>query len=82
MSSINAGPLIVDNGLLLCLDVKNNRSYSPNRFISYGTGLVTENVTFSLNGNGTFQRVAAGTVIGGYTVKPSDVVYSYVLVVS
>lgn len=82
MSSINSGPLIVDNGLLLCLDLKNNRSYSPNRFISYGTGLVTENVSFSLNGTGTFQRVAAGTVIGGYTVKPSDVVYSYALGVS
>lgn len=82
MSTVNNGPVIVDNGLLLCLDIKNNRSYSPNRFISYGTGLATENVTFNINGTGTFQRVSAGTVIGGYKVKPSDVVYSYALGVS
>ena len=67
------------NGLVLALDAGNNKSYSTNRFVSYGTGLTTQNVTFSVNGDGTFQRVATGTVIGGYTVKTTDVVYSYAL---
>jgi hypothetical protein len=72
-------PRIVTDGLVLALDAGNNKSHSTNRFISYGSGLVTENVAFSVNGTGTFQRVAAGTVIGGYTVKTTDVVYSYAL---
>lgn len=72
-------PKIVTDGLVLCIDPANFRSHTNNRFISYGTGLTTENVTFAINGNGTFQRVAAGTVIGGYTVSPTDVVYSYAL---
>ena len=79
MSTVNNGPQIVKNGLIACLDAGNNRSYSTNRFQSLGTGLITENVTFAINGTGTFQRVASGTVIGGYTVRPNDVVYSYVL---
>lgn len=72
-------PQIVTNGLVLALDAGNNKSHSSNRFLSYGTGLVTQNVTFTNQGDGTFQRVAAGTVIGGYTVKATDVVYSYAL---
>ncbi len=79
MSTVNNGPQIVRSGLVLNLDAGNNRSYSTNRFQSYGSGLVTENVTFSLQGTGTFQRIATGTVIGGYTIRPNDVVYSYVL---
>ena len=79
MSTVNNGPQIVRSGLVLNLDAGNNKSYSTNRFQSYGSGLVTENVTFPYQGTGTFQRVAAGTVIGGYTVRPNDVVYSYAL---
>ena len=71
------GPKPVNDGLVLCLDAGNRKSQTNNRFRSYGTGLTTENVSFAVNGNGTFQRVAAGTVIGGYTVQTSDVVYSY-----
>ena len=73
------GPKPVNDGLVLCLDAGNRKSQTNNRFRSYGTGLTTENVGFAINGNGTFQRVAAGTVIGGYTVQTSDVVYSYAL---
>ena len=79
MSTINSGLPLVRSGLVVALDAASNRSYSSNRFISYGTGQTTENVTFSINGNGTFQRVAAGTTVGGYTIKPRDVVYSYAL---
>jgi hypothetical protein len=79
MSTVNNGPQIVRSGLVLNLDAGNGKSYSTNRFQSLGSGTVTENVTFPLQGTGTFQRVASGTVIGGYTVRPNDVVYSYAL---
>ena len=79
MSTVNNGPQIVRNGLVLNLDAGNGKSYSTNRFQALGSGTVTENVTFAINGTGTFQRVASGTVIGGYTVRPNDVVYSYAL---
>lgn len=79
MSAVNSGPQIIKNGLVLDLDSGNRKSYTPNRFQSLGTGLITENVTFALQGTGTFQRIANGTIIGGYKVKPNDVVYSYVL---
>jgi hypothetical protein len=79
MSTVNNGPQIVRSGLVLDLDAGNGKSYSTNRFQSLGSGTVTENVTFPIQGTGTFQRVASGTVIGGYTVKPNDVVYSYAL---
>ena len=79
MSTVNNGPQIVRTGLILDLDAGNGKSYSTNRFQSLGSGTITENVTFAINGTGTFQRVASGTVIGGYTVRPNDVVYSYAL---
>jgi hypothetical protein len=79
MSTVNNGPQIVRSGLVLNLDAGNGKSYSTNRFQALGSGTVTENVTFAINGTGTFQRVASGTVIGGYTVRPNDVVYSYAL---
>jgi hypothetical protein len=79
MSTVNNGPQIVRSGLVLNLDAGNGKSYSTNRFQSLGSGTVTENVTFAINGTGTFQRVASGTVVGGYTVRPNDVVYSYAL---
>jgi hypothetical protein len=79
MSTVNNGPQIVRSGLVLDLDAGNGKSYSTNRFQALGSGTVTENVTFPIQGTGTFQRVASGTVIGGYTVRPNDVVYSYAL---
>lgn len=79
MSTVNNGPQIVRNGLVLNLDAGNKKSYSTNRFQALGSGTITENVTFPIQGTGTFQRVAFGTVVGGYTIKPTDVVYSYAL---
>jgi len=79
MSTVNNGPQIVRSGLVLNLDAGNGKSYSTNRFQALGSGTITENVTFPIQGTGTFQRVASGTVIGGYTVRPNDVVYSYAL---
>jgi hypothetical protein len=79
MSTVNNGPQIVRSGLVLNLDAGNGKSYSTNRFQALGSGTVAENVTFPIQGTGTFQRVASGTVVGGYTVRPNDVVYSYAL---
>lgn len=79
MSTVNNGLQIVKSGLVLNLDAGNKKSYSTNRFQALGSGTITENVTFPVQGTGTFQRVAFGTVVGGYTIKPTDVVYSYAL---
>lgn len=74
-----SGPDVSESGLVLALDARNNKSHSSNRFISYGNGLTTQGVGFQVNGDGTFQRIAAGTVIGGYAIKTTDVVYGYAL---
>ena len=79
MSTVNNGPQIVRSGLVLDLDAGNNKSYSTNRYQALGSGLITESVNFALQSVSGFQRIAAGTIIGGYKVKPNDVVYSYSL---
>lgn len=51
---------------------------ATNLFTVLGSSSSTDqNVTFSVNGTGTFKRVATGTQIGDYKVKSEDVVYSY-----
>jgi hypothetical protein len=74
-----AGPDLSESGLVLALDAGNNKSHSTNRFVSYGTGDVTETVFPPVRGTSILTRVATGTVVGGYTVKATDVVYSYAL---
>ena len=78
-----AGPDVKENGLVLALDAANNKSYSRNRFLCPGTigegASADNNVSFSLNGTGTFVRMGYGQTVGGYTIKPTDVVYKYVM---
>ena len=78
-----AGPDISENGLVLALDAANNKSYSRNRFLCpgiVGEGAAADNnVSFALNGTGTFVRMGYGQTVGGYTIKPTDVVYKYVM---
>jgi hypothetical protein len=74
-----AGPDLSESGLVLALDAGNNKSHSTNRFVSYGSGNVTETVYPPIRGTNNLTRVATGTVVGGYTVKTTDVVYSYAL---
>ena len=53
---------------------------ATNLFTVLGTASSSDqNVTFAVNGTGTFKRVAVGTVIGDYIVNDVDVVYSYAL---
>jgi hypothetical protein len=74
-------PNIVTTGLIFAYDMQNNKkswkgapvtnSFNcPNPYDS------NNNVSFIINGTGTFQRVYSGTY-GGYTITPEDVVYRY-----
>lgn len=75
------GPKTTKDGLVTCYDARSDRSYSRNRFISYGSSGsgsgADNNVTFSVNGTGTFIRLGHGQTFGNYTIKPTDVVYKY-----
>ena len=77
------GPKNVTSGLVASYDAGSHRSYSRNRFISYGTvasGAGADNgVSFAVNGTGTFVRLGYGQTYGGYTIKQNDVVYKYTL---
>ena len=86
------GPHIIKDGLVFGYDTgygiaDNNtatRFYkgqpSTNLFTVLGTPSSTDqNVTFAVNGTGTFKRVAVGTQLGDYKVTSDDVVYSYAL---
>jgi hypothetical protein len=73
-----------DTGYPISDNTTNNRfnqgQPATNLFTVLGSpSNVDENVTFSVNGTGTFKRVAVGTEIGDYKVNNVDVVYSYAL---
>lgn len=74
-------PGMVTAGLSRLYDPANDRSRTRNIFRSYGN--VGEgsggdnNVTFEINGTGTFTRLGWGQTFGGYTIQPQDVVYKY-----
>lgn len=68
------------SGLVLAVDAANDKCQRQNVFQQYGTPSTSDqNVSFRVNGTGTFKRVGYGQVIGDYEVKPNDVVYSYAL---
>lgn len=79
--SIIGGPNENIGSLVLELDANNIKSISPNRFYAYGSvgkGSASDNnVTFSVQGSGTFQRLGYEQIFGDYTIKESDVVYKY-----
>lgn len=62
-------------GLILYLDSSDESSYDGGPTTNYFKH--TEG-TFDVNGTGTFQRIRSGSY-GGYTIKPTDVVYRYEL---
>lgn len=80
--SVVSGPNEVFNGSSLIYDMNNSRSWrgmpATNQFaIPAPDG--SNNVTFQVQGTGTFQRVYSGT-FGNYTITNNDVVYRYDLV--
>jgi len=67
------------NGLILHLDagvVNSIRSRPYENKFAAPTPDVNGNVTFAVQGTGTFQRVTSGT-FADYTIKPTDIVYRY-----
>lgn len=77
--SITTGPKIITDGLSFGYDMKDPQSYlgpvATNQFAIPTVG-ANNNVTFAVQGTGTFQRVYSGTY-GGYTITNNDVVYRY-----
>ena len=65
----------VKEGLILYLDSSDEASYDGGPTTNY---FVPTEGTFPVNGTGTFQRIRSGSY-GGYTIKPTDVVYRYEL---
>lgn len=80
--SIIQSPLIATNGLVFGYDMYNSKSWKgepvTNQFTcpAPSPAGVDGNVSFAVQGNGTFQRIYSGTY-GGYTIQPTDVVYRY-----
>lgn len=74
-------PLIVTDDLVFCYDTGNTGKSWKGRPLTNQFAIPTpdsnNNVTFSVQGTGTFQRVPVGTVYGGYKVKDTDIVYRY-----
>lgn len=73
-------PSVVTNGLVFYYDMNNKKkSYAgeptTNQF-AIPTPDGNGNVSFAVNGTGTFQRVFSGT-FGNYDIKPTDIVYRY-----
>lgn len=62
-------------------DIVPRREKDINWFKSYGTSgfgsAADNNVTFAINGDGTFVRLGYGQTFGDYTIKQDDVVYKY-----
>ena len=86
------GPHIIKDGLVfgydtgygVADDTTATRFYkgqpATNLFTVLGSpSSADQNVTFAVQGTGTFKRVAVNTRIGNYKVKDTDVVYSYEL---
>ena len=78
--SLNQNPSIVTNGLVFYYDMYNRqKSYrgepTTNHF-AIPTPDSNGNVTFAVQGTGTFKRIFAGS-FGGYDIQPSDIVYRY-----
>ena len=79
--SIIAGVNESLSNLVFELDANNIKSISPNRFYAYGNtgpGSISDNnVTFLVQGTGTFRRLGYGQTFGDYTILHSDIVYKY-----
>lgn len=79
--SLGQNNTAITSGLVFAVDRSSLRSYygqpTTNQFALPAPD-VNGNVTFAVQGTGTFQRIYSGTY-GNYTIQPTDVVYKYVL---
>lgn len=78
--SVISGPKLIDSNLILYYDFYNPKKSFIGKPITNQYAIPTPvsngDVTFAINGTGTFKRIYAGT-FGGYTIQPTDVVYRY-----
>ena len=78
--TVEAGPNEVTDGLIFCIDERNTiKSWIgppiTNQFLA-PTPASNGDVTFAVNGTGTFKRLTSGNY-GGYDIAVNDVVYRY-----
>lgn len=77
--TVAVNPNIATNGLVFAYDISDPSSYygpvATNQF-AIPAPIANGNVTFALNGTGTFQRIYSGTY-DGYSITNNDVVYRY-----
>jgi hypothetical protein len=78
--ALSHSPGIVTNGLIFYYDMINTKKSwfgepTTNQF-AIPTPDSNGNVSFAVNGTGTFKRIFSGSY-GGYDIRPEDVVYRY-----
>lgn len=78
--TVDVGPNIVTNGLIFSIDERNTKEswIGPpitNQFLA-PTPIQNGDVTFAIQGTGTFKRITGGT-FDGYSIGQNDVVYRY-----
>ena len=78
--TVEAGPNEVTDGLIFCIDSTNSKKswIGPpitNQFLA-PTPIANGNVTFAVQGTGTFKRITSGN-FGGYDITENDIVYRY-----
>jgi hypothetical protein len=78
--SAESGPHIVTDGLIFCIDSTNSQKSwrgvpITNQFLA-PTPIANGDVTFAVQGTGTFKRIYSGTY-GNYQIVEGDVVYRY-----
>jgi hypothetical protein len=80
MSIINGTSPVIDNSLVLYFDMYNTKNSWKGKPITNQFAIPTpdsnDNVTFAVQGTGTFKRVFRG-IFGGYEIQPEDIVYRY-----
>lgn len=78
--AVSISPNAVKDGLVFYFDMYNRKNSWKGRPVTNQFSIPTPdgsgNVSFAVNGTGTFQRVYSGTY-GGYDIQPTDVVYRY-----
>jgi hypothetical protein len=78
--TVDVGPNLITDGLEFIIDERNTTKswIGPpitNQFLA-PTPIQNGNVTFAIQGTGTFKRITGGTY-GGYSIGQNDVVYRY-----
>lgn len=78
--SVHYGAGLTNQGLVLDIDMENPNCWRgkaiSNRYVELFPYDLSGNISFPINGSGTFRRIYEGT-FGGYQIRPTDLVYRY-----